>query len=102
MSEHQGDNDFFVSIRGRVYDITKFWRLQHTDTAIQTSPSNMRQFAGQDLTEYFPYPLTQGCSALVSNEAIILQLNSSLIQDPTAIHFSGPRSLGGPHPRGTP
>jgi len=54
----------------------------------------MQQFAGQDLTEYFPYPLTQGCPELVSNDRIALNLNNSLIQDPTAIHFSGPASQG--------
>ena len=50
----------------------------------------MQQFAGQDLTEYFPYPLTQGCPSLVTDTSIVLQLNNSLINDPTAIHFNGP------------
>jgi chitin synthase len=54
----------------------------------------MIQFAGQDLTEYFPYPLTQGCPGLVTNDHIILQLNDSLIEDPTAIHYTGPAMQG--------
>ena len=94
VNEHQGDNDFYVSIRGRVYDISTFWRLQHSDTAITTSSSNMRQFAGQDLTEYFPYPLTQGCPSLVTDTSIVLQLNTSLITDPTGIHYNGPATQG--------
>ena len=54
----------------------------------------MQQFAGQDLTQYFPYPLTEGCSALVSDITVVLQRNDSLIEDPTAIHLTGPRMQG--------
>jgi len=54
----------------------------------------MQQFAGQDLTEYFPYPLTQGCSSLVNDNSVILVRNDSLIQDPTAIHLTGPNMQG--------
>jgi chitin synthase len=51
----------------------------------------MQQFAGLDLTEYFPYPLTQGCYPLVTDTSINLQINNSLINDATAIHLSGPQ-----------
>lgn len=54
----------------------------------------MQQFAGLDLTQYFPYPLTQGCPSLVTDNTVVLQLNDSLIEDPSAIHFSGPREQG--------
>jgi chitin synthase len=54
----------------------------------------MQQFAGEDLTEYFPYPLTVGCPSLVTDQSTILNLNTSLITDPTAIHYTGPRMQG--------
>lgn len=50
----------------------------------------MQPFAGQDLTAYFPYPLTQGCQYLVSDDTVVLNLNNSLIQDSTAVHLTGP------------
>jgi chitin synthase len=50
----------------------------------------MQPFAGQDLTEYFPYPLTQGCYPLVTDTSIQMQINNSLITDSSAIHNSGP------------
>jgi chitin synthase len=41
VSTHQGDNDFWVSIHGKIYDISKFWKLQHSDTVIETTQANM-------------------------------------------------------------
>ncbi|OLL22345.1 Chitin synthase 6, partial [Neolecta irregularis DAH-3] len=86
---HQGDNDFWVSVRGQVYDISKFWRLQHSDTNAETTASNMQQFAGLDLTPYFPVPLTVGCPGLVKDSSILLQFNDTII-DSSAVHNSGP------------
>ncbi|KAL1987792.1 hypothetical protein VTN96DRAFT_2195 [Rasamsonia emersonii] len=91
VSYHTGDNDFYVSIHGVVYDISTFWRLQHSDTAIQTSASNMQPFAGQILDAYFPPPLTQACPPFVTDESISLQNNNTAaIQYPDAVHTSGP------------
>ena len=77
VSWHQGDNDFYVSIHGRVYDISKFWRLQHSDSTIETSSSNMKQFAGQNLDAYFPPPLTQYCNPFVTDDTLTLQYNDT-------------------------
>jgi len=54
----------------------------------------MQQFAGLDLTQYFPFPLTQGCPGLVTDDTVTLLLNDSLLLDPTAIHYSGPLQQG--------
>jgi chitin synthase len=96
VSQHQGTNDYFASVRGNVYDLSTFWRLDHSDTPIATNAANMQQFGGQDLTEYFPYPLTQGCPSLVSSDNIILQVNASKILDASALHYTGPRMQGNP------
>ncbi|KAK9460552.1 chitin synthase-domain-containing protein [Lipomyces oligophaga] len=89
VSLHSGTSDFYVSIRGEVYDITKFWKLQHSDTDIETSKSTMEPFAGLDLTEYFPPPLTEACSGLVSNDEVWLLPNNTPTYS-SAIHYSGP------------
>ena len=90
---HQGDDDFYVSVRGKVYDISKFWQLDHTNGhQPKTGKDNMQQFAGQDLDNLFPPFLTQvkSCNAFIKdNERIKIQANNTPA-DPTAIHNTGP------------
>lgn len=89
---HTGTNDVFVSVRGKVYDITKFYRLQHSDTNIKTSAENMLPLAGQNLDAYFPPPLSRACPGLNVDEGVQLQHNdTSAIQFPEAVHISGHR-----------
>lgn len=98
VSYHQGDNDFYVSIHGKVYDISKFWRLQHSDTAIETTASNMQPFAGQILDAYFPPPLTRACPGLVTDESVALQNNdTNAILYPQALHNCGPLNQPDPN-----
>lgn len=85
---HQGEDDFYVSIQGKVYDVTKFYKQQHSDTSITTSAATMIPFAGQDLTSYFPNPLTVACAGLVDDPTVWLASNET-IYNPTAIHYSG-------------
>lgn len=89
VSEHNKDDDFFVAIHGKVYDISKFWRIDHSDTYIKTTNSVMKPFAGMDLTDYFPPPLTVACAGLVEDESVMLSLNNTL-EYPEAEHKSGP------------
>ncbi|EXJ81814.1 chitin synthase [Capronia coronata CBS 617.96] len=89
---HTGTNDVYVSIHGKVYDITKFYRLQHSDTSIETTAENMLPFAGQNLDAYFPPPLSRACPGLNVDESVFLQHNDTdAIQYPNAVHTSGPR-----------
>ncbi|KIW25962.1 uncharacterized protein PV07_09095 [Cladophialophora immunda] len=89
---HTGTNDFYVSVRGKVYDITKFYRIQHSDTAIQTNAENMLPLAGLNLDAYFPPPLSRACPGLNVDESVQLQHNdTSAIQYPNAVHTSGHR-----------
>ncbi|CCU75895.1 chitin synthase [Blumeria hordei DH14] len=89
LSTHQGANDFWVSIHGRVYDISKFWKQQHSDTAIQTTKDVMEPFAGLNLDEYFMPPLTIACPGLVEDTSMAL-LSNNTVQFPSGIHTSGP------------
>lgn len=86
---HTGDGDFWVSIHGKVYDITKFWRLQHSDTPIQTTPDQMRPFAGRNLDVYFQPPLSVACRGLVSSDRIELIPNTTA-ELSSGFHKSGP------------
>lgn len=88
LSTHQGDNDFWVSIHGRVYDISKFWKLQHSDTVIETTKENMQPFAGMNLDEYFVPPLTLACPGIVDDDTIVLQANNTVLY-PEGVHTSG-------------
>ena len=93
---HQGDNDFWVSIHGRVYDITKFWQLPHSDMPIQTSKDNMQVFGGMNLDEYFQPPLTTACHSLVKRDDVILLANTT-VEHPEGLHNSGPHFQSDPN-----
>lgn len=89
---HTADNDFWVSIHGRVYDLSTFWRLQHSDTTTQTTTANMQPFAGLNLDEYFRPPLSLACPGLVTDTSVYLLANDTdAIQDASAVHVSGAR-----------
>ncbi|KAF7130913.1 hypothetical protein CNMCM5793_003848 [Aspergillus hiratsukae] len=92
VSYHTGNNDFYVSIHGKVYDISKFWRLQHSDNNIETTAANMELFAGQNLDDYFPPPLTRFCSPMVTDQSIELQYNDTAADTYASIasHACGP------------
>lgn len=94
LSQHTTDDNFYVAVHGRVYDITKFWRLQHSDSSVQVTSDAMKQMAGLDLSAYFPVPLSVGCIGLVSDDQLALSTNtSSTDYTPTisqAVHVSGP------------
>ena len=93
VSYHQGDNDFYVSIHGRVYDISTFWKTPHSQVAgLQTTPETMQPFAGLNLDVYFEPPLSRACSGLKVVDTIQLQHNNTdAIVYPSALHTSGPR-----------
>ena len=88
VSYHQGDNDYWVAFRGGVYDMTHFWRLQHSDTDIQTTSANMLPFAGTDVSAYIVPPLWLACPGLVDSKTLVLLSNTTLLY-PSGEHTSG-------------
>lgn len=98
VSGHQGDNDFFVSHRGIVYDLSDFWKRQHSDTSIKTTRDKMQPFAGTDMSAYIMPPLNIACPNLVNDPNMVLSFNrtkddATLITDSTAQHISGSRNV---------
>ncbi|KAI1626201.1 chitin synthase [Exophiala viscosa] len=92
VSEHQGTNDYYVSIAGGVYDMTKFYKTQHSDTSTQTDSTNMLPFAGLNLDAYFPVPLSVACPGLNVNTTVELQNNNTdAVVYSDAVHYSGPQ-----------
>ncbi|KAI9706981.1 MAG: hypothetical protein M1820_004569 [Bogoriella megaspora] len=90
VATHQGGDDFWVSVHGKVYDISKFWKTDHSDTSsMVTSSTTMQPFAGMNLDEYFPVPLTIGCPGLVTDDSVWLQANNTPALS-NGIHYSGP------------
>jgi len=89
VATHTGDNDFYVSFRGGVYDLSKFWKIQHSDIVGEsTTSANMQPFAGTDVSEYIVPPLSNSC-AYVTDPSIIMQANNTITY-PNALHSSGP------------
>jgi len=88
VATHQGGDDFWVSIHGKVYDISDFWRRQHSDTDVKTTEDNMQPLAGMDLDTYFMPPLNLACPGLGINERTRLTYNNTR-EFVTAIHDSG-------------
>ena len=94
---HQGDNDFWVSVHGRVYDITKFAQTTHGDVQPLATKQLMQPFAGMNLDEYFPIPLSEGCQYLVGvNNLIPMLLSNTTPTNPAGIHKSGPVYMPNP------
>ncbi|KAF2193312.1 glycosyltransferase family 2 protein [Zopfia rhizophila CBS 207.26] len=91
VSYHQGDNDFWVSHHGVVYDLSKFWKRQHSDTTIKTTTENMQPFAGANMDPYIIPPINIACPNLVTDFTLELRPNNT-ITDSNARHVSGNRT----------
>lgn len=93
---HQGTDDYYVSIYGKVYDMTKFYKLQHSDTDTKTDATNMIPYAGLNLDAYFPAPLSRACPGLNVDESVALQYNDTSAQELSNVHFNGERTQTDP------
>ncbi|KAF8944559.1 hypothetical protein BGZ47_004059 [Haplosporangium gracile] len=75
ISFHTEPTDLWVSIRGIVYDISKFARNDHSGLNAATYPSPysyVSESGGKDLTSEFPVDLRWACPGLVTDPIIIL------------------------------
>ncbi|KAG1871344.1 glycosyltransferase family 2 protein [Suillus subalutaceus] len=73
VAQYTGENDYYVSIQGRVYDVSNFVREP------SNSEATLEGLAGTDMTYYFPPPLNVACAGL----------NNTLLLFPQAMHSSG-------------
>ncbi|KAI7907878.1 chitin synthase-domain-containing protein [Cokeromyces recurvatus] len=87
---HQMMTDYWISIRGKVYDLTKFVATDHGTMSHMTSKYNLDPLAGRDLSYTFPPPLTIACPGLVKDTSITITPNQTIVLGPF-IHFSGPQ-----------
>jgi chitin synthase len=92
VATHQGENDFYVSHRGVVYDLSSFWKKQHSDSNTETTSDLMMQMAGANMDAYIMPPLYLACPNLIvdndRNRQLFLFTNET-IQNSFAIHKSG-------------
>ncbi|CAG8549614.1 9528_t:CDS:2 [Diversispora eburnea] len=68
VSYHTGDDDFWVSVRGVVYDLSKFHLTNHAKaSAQQAGLAEMEPYGGKDVSTSIPIPLNQPetCVSLV-------------------------------------
>ncbi|KAK4191944.1 family 2 putative glycosyltransferase [Podospora australis] len=86
---HTGDDDFWVSVHGKVYDLSKFWKLQHSNTGVDTTREVMKPVAGLNMDDYFIVPLISACPGLVTDPQLQLQVNQSNVEYGHAVHRSG-------------
>ena len=92
VGEHVDDNDYWVAVQGKVYDVSNFVHGQHSDISglASNGADVLPELAGQDLTAYFPPPLVLACNGLVNDGSIALRIsNQSSTPVAQAMHTSG-------------
>jgi chitin synthase len=91
VASHNADDDFWVSVRGQVYDITDFWRQQHSGAVgAKVTPDLMRPLGGLDLDPYFPPPMNVACPGLgINNRFQLLHNENNSAVFGHAEHLSG-------------
>ncbi|KAH7887285.1 glycosyltransferase family 2 protein [Phlebopus sp. FC_14] len=91
VSEHTGNNDWWVSIQGSVYDLSNFIHGDHSDIPgiVSNAAGDLEVLAGQDLTNYFPPPLALACPGLVQQANLELTYKNFTATVPNAVHKSG-------------
>jgi len=97
VAQHQGSNDFWVSVQGTVYDVSNFVWGDHSDIANLPSnaPDSLDVLAGSDMTQYFPPPLMLACPDLVTDNNMALTPKNFTPLAPLAMHKSGSDASGG-------
>ncbi|KAF2197286.1 chitin synthase 6 [Delitschia confertaspora ATCC 74209] len=89
---HTGDNDYWVSHHGVVYDLSKWWKKQHSDTAIKTGAENMQEFAGTNMDAYISPPVWVACPGMGIDYLVELIPNNT-VTNSIASHKSGNRTV---------
>ncbi|KAI7894899.1 chitin synthase [Mucor mucedo] len=90
VTNHQTISDYWVTVRGKVYDVSQFVATDHGTTVYMAGKSNLDPLAGRDLSYTFPPPLSFACAGLVTDPAVTVTPNETIILGPF-VHFSGPQ-----------
>ncbi|KAF9346856.1 hypothetical protein BGX34_003579 [Mortierella sp. NVP85] len=71
---HAALDDFYISLKGKVYGITKFAKNDHSNghASYPSDTAYTLPFAGLDVTEYFPLQLNIACFGLVTSPSVSL------------------------------
>lgn len=90
LKAHTAENDFWVAVQGKVYDITSFWKGDHGTTQAPVTQDVMKDLAGKDLSVYFPPPIGVACAGLGTNNRMQLRHANatSAPSFPQAVHTS--------------
>ncbi|KAI8366394.1 chitin synthase [Choanephora cucurbitarum] len=87
---HQAIDNYWVSVRGKVYDVTSFVATEHGTPVHLGTKTNMYSLAGLDLSYTFPPPLSVACTGLVTDPQLTIFPNETIQLGPF-IHVSGPQ-----------
>ncbi|EJU06309.1 hypothetical protein DACRYDRAFT_19523 [Dacryopinax primogenitus] len=88
--QHTATNNYWVAVRGNVYDLTNFYRSQHSDILNEPVTQDvMMEVAGTDVSEYFPVPLNTACSGLITGAIPVLAWANFTPVTSTAVHWTG-------------
>ncbi|CAG8463565.1 8890_t:CDS:2 [Paraglomus occultum] len=96
---HTGDTDWWVSFRGSVFDLSNFWQssIGHSDVLGQpAAKANMEPYGGQDVSPYFPLPLSTTCAGLdfgQNPDTVVLTQNISNIVPNAFFHQFGSKNI---------
>ncbi|KAI9489097.1 chitin synthase-domain-containing protein [Zychaea mexicana] len=88
VQNHQTIDDYWISVRGKVYEMTDFVANTHGSNAYVATKSTLEPLAGRDLSYTFPPPLTQACQGLVTDDSITITPNETIVLGPF-VHYSG-------------
>lgn len=89
VASHQGGKTFWVGIHGKVYDITDWWKQQHSDVPnVKTTNDLMEPLNGLIMDDYFPPPLSISCGNLGIKDTTQLRANNTP-EFEIAVHTSG-------------
>ncbi|CAG8613826.1 12456_t:CDS:2 [Cetraspora pellucida] len=94
---HKGDNDFWVSVRGVVYDLSTFHLTNHAKGGGPPADAQaLESYAGLDVTNSIPVPLSQPetCGDMVTSDQV--SISHKNLSDPTTgfmfVHTTGSQS----------
>jgi chitin synthase len=90
LKAHTADNDFWVAVQGKAYDITSFWKGDHGTAQVPVTQDVMKDLAGKDISAYFPPPIGVACAGLGTNNRMEMRYANATSTPayPQAVHYS--------------